>query len=86
MEISKYSRYELIKGVIQEISPSDKMHGFISAKICTMVSNFVREYKLEIVTGAETGYKLTSNHDTVRASDIAFESNERLKESGIKRR
>jgi len=83
MKLSGMGRYELIKGVIYKLSPSGKKHGFIVSKITNIVSNYVYENKLGITTGAETGYKLSSNPDTVRAPDMAFESNERLAQCGI---
>jgi len=43
----------------------------------------VEENNLGEVFGAETGFKLTSNPDTVRAPDIAFVSEDRIPETGI---
>jgi Uma2 family endonuclease len=83
LEIYKDKKCELVKGVIHEMSPSGKLHGFISANICSIVRDYVKKNKLGIVTGAETGYKLFSNPDTVKAPDMAFESNEKLAQSGI---
>ena len=83
IKLSASGRYELVKGVLKNLSPSGKTHGFISANICTIISNFVKKHKLGLVTGAETGYKLSSNPDTVRAPDMAFESNDKLAESGF---
>ncbi len=43
----------------------------------------VRTKRLGVVVGAETGFKLKSNPDTVRAPDIAFVSRERVEAEGI---
>jgi len=83
MKLSCKGRYELIKGVVYEMSPGGQKHGFIASRIGYIISNYVYENKLGITTGAETGYKLCSNPDTVRSPDMAFESNEKLKEKGI---
>jgi len=72
MRMSGKGRYELIHGVIFEMSPAGEEHGYIALNIGSIIRNFVKEHKLGIATGAETGYKLTSNPDTVRAPDVAF--------------
>jgi Uma2 family endonuclease len=82
MRISSNGRYELIEGVIYEMSPTGEEHGFIAWKIIQKVGAFVEKNKSGIVTSSETGYKLSSNPDTVRAPDGAFKSNERLAEGG----
>jgi Uma2 family endonuclease len=43
----------------------------------------VKANKLGVVFGAETGFKIASSPDTVRAPDIAFVRRERIPESGI---
>lgn len=83
MKLSAKGRYELIKGVIYEMSPSGERHGFIASKTGYIISKYVYENNLGIVTAAETGYKLSSDPDTVRAPDVAFKSNKRLEEGGI---
>jgi Uma2 family endonuclease len=42
-----------------------------------LLGNFVHEHDLGIVVAAETGFKLFSNPDTVRAADAAFLSRDR---------
>jgi len=83
MKLSGKGRHELVKGVIYKMSPGGQKHGFIASRIGYIISNYVYTNKLGITTGAETGYKLSSNPDTVRAPDLAFESNEKLKKKGI---
>lgn len=62
--------FELIDGVIFDMSPTGFLHGIITNELARIVSNHIRENKLGIVTAAETGYKLTDK--TVIAPDIAF--------------
>ena len=83
MKLSTKGRYELIKGVIYEMSPSGERHGFIAWKIGYIIGKYVQENKLGIITAAETGYKLSSEPDTVRAPDVAFKSNRKVQEGGI---
>lgn len=68
--------FELIDGVIVEMSPTGFLHGIITNELARIVSNHIREHKLGIVTAAETGYRLTDN--TVIAPDIAFVHADRL--------
>ncbi len=78
LKISSNGRYELIEGVIYEMSPTGEKHGLIAWKIMYKIGHFVEKNKLGIITSSETGYKLSSNPDTVRAPDAAFKSNEKL--------
>jgi Uma2 family endonuclease len=83
MILSSRGRYELIKGVIHKLAPAGEEHGIIELNIASIVRQYVKEKKLGVVSGAETGYKLSSDPDTVRAPDVAFKSNERLSKGGI---
>ena len=78
MKISSTGRYELVEGVIYDMSPTGERHGLIAWKIMYKIGDFVEKNKLGIITSSETGYKLSSNPDTVRAPDAAFKSNEKL--------
>jgi Uma2 family endonuclease len=80
MEISGRGRYELVKGVLHEMSPSGKRHGLITSKLHYLLASYVYSKKLGQLTAAETGFKISTNPDTVKAPDIAFISNEKLKE------
>lgn len=83
MELSLHGRYELIEGVITEMSPAGEQHGLISSIIIQIVGHYVRKNKLGITTSSETGYKLSSNPDTVKAPDMAFKSNKTLSKGDI---
>jgi Uma2 family endonuclease len=43
-----------------------------------IIGSFVRKHRLGDVLAAETGFKLTSQPDTVRAPDVAFVSSARI--------
>ena len=65
-------RYELVRGALKVMSPSGFEHGEIVGHMTVVIGSFVHEQGLGRVLGAETGFKLTENPDTVRAPDIAF--------------
>ncbi|HKQ52273.1 MAG TPA: Uma2 family endonuclease [Pyrinomonadaceae bacterium] len=76
-------RYELIKGELITMSPAGSERGALAAGIAALLVQYVRANKLGIVFGAETGFKIAENPDTVLAPDTAFISRENIPESGI---
>jgi len=50
--------------------------------VTTPLDRYVRDHNLGVVYAAETGFKLASNPDTVRASDVAFIRRQRVEEVG----
>lgn len=71
-------RCELIRGELRMMAPAGWDHGRILVNISTRLDTFVRERKLGWVLGAETGFLLKTNPDTVRAPDVAFIARERI--------
>lgn len=65
-------RYELLAGEIREMSPSGWRHGLIAAKLQSILSTYIRAHDLGICFGAETGFLIARDPDTVRAPDFAF--------------
>ncbi len=65
-------RYELIDGELKKMSPPGHIHGRITMRLASPLAQHVVERRLGEVYAAETGFKLRSNPDTVRAPDIAF--------------
>ncbi|MDE0396410.1 MAG: Uma2 family endonuclease, partial [Candidatus Poribacteria bacterium] len=76
-------RYELVKGVIRRMPPAGFEHGIRSAKIGGRLNEHVEKHKLGSVCGAETGFKIAQNPDTVRAPDAAFVRQATIDERGI---
>lgn len=71
-------RYELIQGVLHVMSPAGSNHGRVAMAIGASLYNHVRLNKLGVAFAAETGFRIESNPDTVRAPDASFVSSERL--------
>jgi Uma2 family endonuclease len=76
-------RYELVKGELRKTSLASCEHGVVVANLTVLLGFFIKTNKLGIAFGAETGFKIATNPDTVRAPDIAFVRRERIPESGI---
>ena len=74
--------YELVKGELIEISPAGHKHGRIVMNLGAPLTIFVKAHNLGAAYGAETGFKLASNPDTVRAPDVAFVSREQIERVG----
>jgi Uma2 family endonuclease len=75
-------RYELVKGELIQMSPTGDEHGQVTMELATRLHQFVKMHNLGRVYAAETGFKLESNPDTVRAPDVAFVSRERVEATG----
>jgi Uma2 family endonuclease len=75
-------RYELVRGELRQINPAGNVHGRIAVRITWRLAQHVEENRLGTVYAAETGFRLSSNPDTVRAPDAAFVSQARIEEIG----
>lgn len=76
------SRHELVRGELRKMAPAGSEHGYIALNVGSELRNFVRANGLGRVYAAETGFKLASDPDTVRAPDVAFVSRERVEAAG----
>jgi Uma2 family endonuclease len=76
-------RYELVKGELRKMAPAGSEHGAIIINLTVPLAQHVKANNLGVVFGAETGFKIAKNPDTVRAPDIAFVRRERIPPTGI---
>jgi len=65
-------RYELVEGELRKMSPSGWKHGAVVGLLHGWLAQHIEENQLGMIFGAETGFLLTRDPDTVRAPDIAF--------------
>jgi Uma2 family endonuclease len=75
-------RHELVRGELRTMAPAGSEHGVIAMNVGASLHEHVRAHGLGRVFAAETGFKLASNPDTVRAPDAAFVRMERVGEAG----
>src|SRR5437763_9591835 len=76
-------RHGLIRGELHTMAPAGFVHGAVIINLSTMLATAVKRRKLGVVVGAETGFKLTEDPDTVRGADIAFVRAARIPKSGL---
>ena len=71
-------RCELVRGELIMMSPAGSEHGWIVMNIGVPLGAFVKKHSLGRVFGAETGFRIGHDPDTVRAPDVAFVTAERI--------
>lgn len=78
MPMGMGKRYELVAGELRVMSLAGWRHGKIAQRLGAKLATFVEEHDLGIVFGAETGFRLASDPDTVRAPDLSFVAKKNL--------
>ena len=76
-------RYELVEGGLHKMTPTGSEHGFFCVEIAYLLTEYVRKKRLGCVFGAETGFRIGRNPDTVLAPDASFVRKERIQVIGI---
>ena len=71
-------RYELVCGEVRKMTPAGNEHGKIAMRVAWRLAQHVEANRLGSVYAAETGFRLASAPDTVRAPDAAFVCQRRL--------
>src|SRR6266700_3826491 len=71
-------RTELVRGGLVVREPAGSRHGLVTMNLGAELAVYAKRTAAGGVYAAESGFKLASNPDTVRAPDIAFVSRERL--------
>jgi Uma2 family endonuclease len=76
-------RHELVKAELITMPLAGEEHGAVTINIALPLAQYVKRSDLGIVYGADTGFQIERNPDTVLGPDVAFVSKERVKETGI---
>jgi Uma2 family endonuclease len=71
-------RTELIRGVLRVREPAGFLHGRVAMELGAELRAYVKQTDAGVVLAAETGFKLQTNPDTVRAPDVGFVVKERV--------
>jgi Uma2 family endonuclease len=64
--------FELVRGEVMELPPSNKMHGFVCANITRLLGNYTFEQGRFYVTGNDFGVLLERGTDVTRGPDLAL--------------
>jgi Uma2 family endonuclease len=75
-------RHELVAGELRTMAPSGGEHGWVVMRLAAPLALHVEAHRLGLVFGAETGFLLAQDPDTVRAPDVAFVRRERVLAAG----
>ncbi len=75
-------RRELIRGELRVMAPAGFEHGRVAVRIGRLLDIHASQTNTGVAVGAETGFVLARDPDTVRAPDAAFVSRERFEAVG----
>ena len=64
-------RYELVRGVVREMSPTNQDHGEVGSQITYLLRRWTKRRRAGRVR-IETGHVLARNPDTLRGPDVSF--------------
>lgn len=62
---------ELLRGRLIVREPPGTRHGSVAGRLNYLLADYVYRHDLGVVCGQDTGFKIESNPDTVRAPDVA---------------
>jgi Uma2 family endonuclease len=77
-QMPNLGRCELVRGELIMMSPAGAEHGRIVGNLTILLGNFAKSHKQGRIMGAETGFIIRRDPDTVRAPDVAFIRADRL--------
>lgn len=72
------ARFELIQGVLHEMSPSSSNSSAVGLRLAIELGAYIYRHDLGIATGADGGFRVESNPDSVAQPDIGFIRKERM--------
>jgi Uma2 family endonuclease len=70
-------RYELVRGVLKCMSPAGAEHGEIGSLLLSHLTTHIRMHRLGSTYMSNTGFKISSDPDTVLAPDVSFVAQDR---------
>ena len=73
---------ELVRGRLVVREPPSTYHGRVQGLLHVLVGSYVLNHRLGAVFGQDTGFKIASDPDTVRAPDLAFVHRDRVERIG----
>jgi Uma2 family endonuclease len=76
-------RYELREGELLMMSPSGSEHAIVIGEITWRLGHYIHQHRLGSIFGAEAGFLIARNPDTVLAPDVAFARQGQLDVTGI---
>ena len=76
-------KYELVRGELRKMAPAGSEHSISGVEVATSLNVHVKDNNLGRVFGADAGFLLARDPDTVRAPDAAFVRRERVEAVGI---
>ncbi|MFM9887218.1 MAG: Uma2 family endonuclease [Burkholderiales bacterium] len=76
-------RYELVRGELRKMAPAGGPHGKVANRVNWRLTSHVEAHQLGVVFAAETGFRIATNPDTIRAPDVAFVARDRIERIGI---
>lgn len=79
LKMGDIGRCELVYGELIMMSPAGAEDGMVVVRFGRFLDEFVAEHRLGVVFGAETGFKIHTDPDTVRAPDASFVRRDRIK-------
>jgi Uma2 family endonuclease len=74
--------YELVKGELIRMAPTGHKHGIVTMHLAGPLYRYVKDNNMGAVYGAESGFLISQDPDTVRAPDVAFVRRERIDSAG----
>ncbi len=76
-------RHELVNGELTTMPPTGSEHGICTGRVTLRLGEFVDKHDLGVFFGAETGFIIARQPDTVRAPDFAFIAKNRIPPQGL---
>jgi Uma2 family endonuclease len=76
-------RHELVKGELITMTLPGEEHGAVIMNVAIPLGHHVKRNNLGVVYGAETGFQIERNPDTVLGPDVAFVRKDRVDKVGI---